>query len=354
MPEIQVRKTTVTRIASLLMAAVVGGLVAAAAVAFLDPDDGGGDPAAVTTTVTSTDTSSSSATGSGGLSAGAVYRRSASAVVEVQAGNASGTGFVIDAEGHVVTNEHVVGEAQEVEVRFATGGEEQARVVATDPSTDLAVLEVSLTGHDVTPLQLGSSADVEVGDPVYAIGNPFGLERSFTAGIVSAVDRDIRAPNNFTINDAIQTDAPVNQGNSGGPLLDSSAQVIGVVSQIASETGGNVGIGYAVPSDTVREVVDALLRDGQIERAYLGVRLAETDDGVRLGQVNPGGPADKAGLENGDLVVAVGGTAVDSASDVQGAVSSRKPDEQLRVTVRRGDDERTVTVKLGTRPASAE
>jgi putative serine protease PepD len=354
MPQIEVRKTTVTRIASLLLAAVVGGLVAAAAVAFLDPGDGGGDPAAVTTTVESSSPSSPSRSASGGLSANDVYRRSSSAVVEIQAGNATGTGFVIDAQGHVVTNEHVAGEAQSVEVRFGTGGEEQARVIATDPSTDLAVLEVDLAGHDVTPLQLGSSADVEVGDSVYAIGNPFGLERTFTAGIVSAVDRDITAPNNFTINDAIQTDAPVNQGNSGGPLLDDSAKVIGVVSQIASETGGNVGIGYAVPSDTVRDVVDALLRDGEIDRAYLGVRLTETDDGVRLGDVIEGEPADDAGLQNGDLVLQAGGRPVESASDIQGAVAQRKPGEKLEVRIRRGNDERTVTVTLGTRPAAAE
>jgi putative serine protease PepD len=352
MPQIEVRKTTVTRIASLLLAAVVGGLVAAAAVAFLDPSDGGGESAAVTTTVDSSSSSSPSA--GGGLSANEVYRRSSSAVVEIQAGNATGTGFVIDAQGHVVTNEHVAGEAQSVEVRFGTGGEEQARVVATDPSTDLAVLQVDLAGHDVTPLQLGSSADVEVGDSVYAIGNPFGLERTFTAGIVSAVDRDITAPNNFTINDAIQTDAPVNQGNSGGPLLDDSAKVVGVVSQIASETGGNVGIGYAVPSDTVRDVVDALLRDGEIERAYLGVRLTETDDGVRLGDVIEGEPADDAGLQNGDLVLQAGGRTVETASDIQGAVAARKPGQKLEVRIRRGNDERTVNVTLGTRPAAAE
>jgi putative serine protease PepD len=352
MQQIEVRKTTVTRIASLLLAAVVGGLVAAAAVAFLDPSDGGGESAAVTTTVDSSSSSSPSA--GGGLSANEVYRRSSSAVVEIQAGNATGTGFVIDAQGHVVTNEHVAGEAQSVEVRFGTGGEEQARVVATDPSTDLAVLQVDLAGHDVTPLQLGSSADVEVGDSVYAIGNPFGLERTFTAGIVSAVDRDITAPNNFTINDAIQTDAPVNQGNSGGPLLDDSAKVVGVVSQIASETGGNVGIGYAVPSDTVRDVVDALLRDGEIERAYLGVRLTETDDGVRLGDVIEGEPADDAGLQNGDLVLQAGGRTVETASDIQGAVAARKPGQKLEVRIRRGNDERTVTVTLGTRPAAAE
>ena len=260
----------------------------------------------------------------------------------------------MDSDGHVVTNQHVVDTAQTVEVRFAEGGEEQARVIATDRSTDLAVLEVDLSGHSVTPIDLGSSADVEVGDSVYAIGNPFGLERSFTAGIVSAVDRDIRAPNGFTINDAIQTDAPVNQGNSGGPLLDTEANVIGVVSQIASETGGNVGIGYAVPSDTVRDVVEALLRDGEIERAYLGVRLSETDDGVRLAAVIEGEPADDANLQSGDVVLEAAGKPVESAADIQDAVAARKPGEQLELRIRRGGDEQTVTVELGTRPPTVE
>jgi putative serine protease PepD len=348
MPEIRIRKSYATQLLALLVAAVLGGIVAAGAVLLLDDD--GAAPAASTTVTTA----STARPTSGGLSANAVYERASSAVVEIQSGNASGTGFVIDAEGHVVTNEHVVDDAQTVEVRFASGGEEQGRVVATDPSTDLAVVQVDLSGHDVTPVKLGSSAGVDVGDSVYAIGNPFGLERSFTAGIVSAVDRDITAPNNFTINDAIQTDAPVNQGNSGGPLLDTSANVIGVVSQIASETGGNVGIGYAVPSDTVRTVVDALLKDGEIERAYLGVRLQETDEGVRLSAVLPDEPAEAAGLENGDLVLEADGEAVDSADDIQGAVSAHKPGEKLELKVRRGDSEQTVTVTLGTRPPAAE
>jgi putative serine protease PepD len=345
---IVLKKSTLARTAALLAAAVLGGLVAVGAGALLDVYDD--DQTASTTT---TVTESSQPTG-GGLSPNEIYRKASGAVVEVQAGNASGTGFVVDSDGHVVTNQHVVDTAQTVEVRFAEGGEEQARVVATDRSTDLAVLEVDLSGHKVTPVELGSSAGVEVGDSVYAIGNPFGLERSFTAGIVSAVDRDIRAPNGFTINDAIQTDAPVNQGNSGGPLLDTEGNVIGVVSQIASETGGNVGIGYAVPSDTVRDVVEALLRDGEIERAYLGVRLSETDDGVRLAEVIDGEPADDANLQAGDVVLEAAGKPVESAADIQDAVSARKPGEQLELQIRRGADERTVTVELGTRPAAVE
>jgi putative serine protease PepD len=347
---IELRKSTVARSASLLAAAILGGLVAVGAGALLDVY-GDEEPAAATTTTT---VNRSSRPTGGGLTPNEIYKRASDAVVEVQAGNASGTGFVVDTDGHVVTNEHVVGTARTVQLRFAEGGEEQARVIATDRSTDLAVLDVDISGHNVTPMELGSSAGVEVGDSVYAIGNPFGLERSFTAGIVSAVDRDIRAPNGFTISDAIQTDAPVNQGNSGGPLLDTEGNVIGVVSQIASETGGNVGIGYAVPSDTVGDVVEALLRDGEIERAYLGVRLAETDEGVRLANVIDGEPAAKAKLQAGDLVLEAAGKPVETAADIQNAVAARKPGQELELKIRRGGDERTVTVELGTRPPAVE
>jgi putative serine protease PepD len=352
MRSIELQKSTLTRLGSLLMAAVVGGLVAAGAVVLLDPNaDESPSSAAATATTTTTSESARPRTG---LSPNAIYERAESAVVGIQAGNASGTGFVIDAQGHVVTNEHVVANAENVEISFAQGGTEQGRVIATDPSTDLAVIEVDLSGHDVTPLQLDPSTDVEVGDSVYAIGNPFGLERSLTAGIVSAVDRAIEAPNGFTINDAIQTDAPVNQGNSGGPLLDDAGNVIGVVSQIASQSGGNVGIGYAVPSDTVRDVVDALLADGQIERGYLGVRLEETDQGIRLGDVIAGGPAADAGLQTGDIVLEAGGQPVETADDLQTAVAAKKPGEKLQLTIRRGTDERTVSVTLGTRPSEVQ
>jgi putative serine protease PepD len=348
MTQIQIRKSFIARTLTLLVAALVGGFVAAGAVVLLDDDDAAA-PAASTTTVTR-----SSARPTSGNAIAEIYRAAAPAVVEIQAGNASGTGFVIDSQGHIVTNEHVVSDNETVEIRFADDGEEQGRVVATDPSTDIALIKVDLAGHDITPVDFGTSGAVEVGDPVYAIGNPFGLERTITAGIVSALDRDITAPNNFTINGVIQTDAPVNRGNSGGPLLDADGNVIGVVSQIQSETGGNVGIGYAVPSDTVSKVVETLKTGGAIERGYLGVRLTETDDGVRLADVLPGEPAEKAGLENGDLVLEAGGQAVESSSDIQDAVSARKPGEKLEVKVRRGDAEQNLTVTLGTRPPAAE
>src|SRR5215216_6335803 len=302
MPEIQVRKSIATQLIALLFAAVLGGLVAAGTVVLLDDDTA---PAAATTTVVTNSTRPTSA----GLSAGDIYKNSQSAVVEIQAGNATGTGFVIDEEGHLVTNNHVVGDSQTVSIRFADESEEQGRVIGTDPSTDIALV---------------------------------------------AVDRDITAPNHFTINDVIQTDAPVNPGNSGGPLLDASGNVIGVVSQIQSENGGNIGIGYAVPSDTVRNVVGTLKSGSEVEHAYLGVRLQETDNGVSLSAVLAGEPGQKAGMQTDDVVLEADGEKIESASDIQRAVDAHKPGDKLVLKVRRGGDERTVTVTLGTRPPAAE
>ena len=207
----------------------------------------------------------------------------------------------------------------------------------------------------MTPLELGSAASMQVGDAVAAIGSPFGLEGTLTAGIVSALDRDIRAPNGFTIDGAIQTDAALNGGSSGGPLLDSAGRVIGISSQIESRTGGNVGIGYAVPIETAKRVVDELLQSGEVQHAYLGVGLEDEpaeDGGVPLSEIADGGPADDAGLRAGDVIVAVGGDEVATPEDVRDAIDSRDPGDEVEVRVRRGDDTRTVTVTLGERPAT--
>ena len=256
-----------------------------------------------------------------------IYRRAGPGVVQIIAGSAAsadgsfspfgpqgrtalGSGFVIDRTGHIVTNYHVVEGAEEVAVNFSSGDEQvPATVVGVDPSTDLAVLKVDVSGSALTPLPLGDSDGVEVGDPVVAIGNPFGLERTVTAGIVSALQREITAPNGFTIDHAIQTDASINHGNSGGPLLDAQGEVIGVNSQIQSGgVDGNVGIGFAVPVNTVRQIASQLIETGKVERAFLGIemqtitpelagsfRLA-VDHGVLISAVRPGSPAEKAGL----------------------------------------------------------
>lgn len=293
-----------------------------------------------------------------------LYRRTAPGVVELdvqrqsqgqsgfpQESSATGSGFVIDEQGHIVTNQHVVGDAETATVRFANGDEAAARVVGTDPSTDVAVLELR-GDRDVTPLDLGSSDSLQVGQAVAAIGSPFGLEGTLTSGIISGLDRDIQAPNGFTISGAIQTDAALNHGNSGGPLLDSRGRVIGIAAQIASESGGNVGVGYAVPVDTVNKVVDQLLETGRVEHAYMGVVLGEAEGGgVPLVSVRDGGPAARAGLRAGDVVIAIGGKDVSSPDDVRAAVDARQPGDTVTVQVRRGGQTRTFDVELGERPA---
>ena len=296
-----------------------------------------------------------------------LYKRTSPGVVQITArdgvevpgrfaprgGAPTGSGFVIDREGRVVTNQHVVGEADRVEVRFDAGDEVSARVVGTDPSTDVALLQLEDVPDDLQPVELGSSASLEIGDPVIAIGSPFGLQGTVTSGIVSALGRELRAPDGFTIDGAVQTDAALNQGNSGGPLIDGAGRVVGMNSQIASESGGNDGVGYAVPIETVRSVVRELQEDGRVEHSYLGVTLADAESGgARIGQVRPGTAADEGGLRPGDIVVEAAGERVATGEDLRRAVSEREPGDELELRVRRGGQTTTVTVELGTRPQS--
>jgi S1-C subfamily serine protease len=337
-----------------------------------------------------------SATPAAGESAGAtaVYERVKDSVVEVTTAGVSadsfgpfgggepvqgvGSGFVVDGQGHVVTNQHVVDGAQRVTVTYADGSEREAQVVGTDPSTDLAVLKVSDPPASARPLQLADPSSIEVGEPVIAIGSPYGLEGTLTAGVVSALDRDIRAPNGRTITGVVQTDAAINHGNSGGPLLDAEGRVIGVNAQIESESGGSVGIGFAIPSGTVRSVVGQLVQGQEVKHPYLGVEIATVSPdaaadmgaprrgGVALVGVVEGSPADRAGLKaatgsetrdgvevpsGGDLVTAVDGEAVESSEDLQSAIAARKPGEKVTLTVYRDGQRRTVAVTVGTQPS---
>jgi S1-C subfamily serine protease len=349
-----------------------------------------------TTVVRQGDTTASpvaSFQGADGNPVGDIYREAAPGVVQVtsnvvaedpifgeQRGQSLGSGFVIDRRGHIVTNFHVVDGADEVYVNFSSDDRLKAEIVGADPSTDLALLKVDAEQRALTPLELGDSEAVQVGDEVLAIGNPFGLSRTATAGIVSALHREIQAPSGFTIDKVIQTDAQINQGNSGGPLFDAEGRVIGVNTQIATAgSEGNVGIGFAVPVNTVKAVVSELLESGRVNHPYLGVTmqtidetLAKTfrlpvDKGVLIAEVTPGSPAADAGLRGGntpvvvegesyvlggDVVTHVDGNAVDSADQVQEIVASKEPGDQLDVEVRRGSDSTTVKVKLGRRPTS--
>jgi len=242
-----------------------------------------------------------------------------------------------------------------VRVRFGEGARVSPRVVGTDPPADLALLKIDPAGQKLTPLALGSSKDLKVGQPAIAIGSPFRLEGTLTTGVVSALGRSITAPNNFTISNVVQTDAAINPGNSGGPLLDANGGVIGINAQIATSTQANSGVGFAVPIDTAKQVLPQLKRGIQIKRAYLGVETgdAETASGALVSAVVPGGPADEAGLQAGDVVVSIAGRAVTKSDEVAAVVGAKKPGDSVKVAVRRGGDARTLDVKLGTRPDQA-
>jgi putative serine protease PepD len=291
----------------------------------------------------------------------ALYERVSPGVVSIEvstaAGGGSGSGFVLDRDGYILTNDHVVDGAQAVRVRFGTGGAPvTARVVGADPSTDLALLKIDPDGRNLTPLALGSSKALKVGQPAIAIGSPFRLEGTLTTGVISALGRTITAPNNFTIDNVVQTDAAINPGNSGGPLLDASGRVVGINAQIATSTQSNSGVGFAIPIDTAKQILAQLKSGQEIKRAYLGVSTgdAETGSGAVVGDVVAGGPADAAGLRAGDRIVSVAGHEVVRSDDVAAAIASLEPGREVKVQVQRGDGERTVTVKLGTRPAQAQ
>jgi putative serine protease PepD len=339
-----------------------------------------------------------------GLTINQIYRRVAPGVVQVtatqvvttpavdpffgspfpqaQQTKALGSGFVIDKAGHVVTNYHVVEGARAVEVSFSNNESLKARIVGSDPSTDVAVLQVDAHSRALTPLTLGNSDGVHVGDSVVAIGNPFGLERTVTTGIVSALQRVIQAPNDYSIDHVIQTDAALNKGNSGGPLLDGRGDVIGVNSQI--QTGGtvaqgNVGVGFAVPINTVKTVAAQIIRTGHAEHAFLGVTAQPVTDaahklfrlpsshGLLVETVQPGSAAAKAGLRagkekatvagvtyplGGDLIDTAEGVRLYSIDQLRDAIAGKKPGDEVELGVFRGDKHLTITVKLGRQPST--
>ena len=288
--------------------------------------------------------------------AGAVYANASPAVVSIRAGAGSGTGFLTNSQGQVVTNAHVVGDSKRVTVRFGDeGGTIDADVLGRDPSTDLAVLSVDERDipKGVKPLQFADSRGVQVGDLAIAIGNPFGLDRTATEGIVSGIGRSIEAPNGFSIDEVIQTDAPINPGNSGGPLLDDAARVIGVNSQIATAgSQGNVGVGFAVPSNTVRQVVPRLARGESIDRGYLGVTTSDAaaGGGAEVQAVVPGGPAERAGLQPGDVIKRADGKPVTESSDVAAIIATRAPGDEIELEVDRSGSDEKLKAKLDKRP----
>jgi putative serine protease PepD len=344
-------------------AVVLAAGAGAATYAALDDSPSSGSPVAVAGTP-------AAATSGGTVSD--VYDRANDSVVEITvtlgsgsnempgvpggsgASQAQGSGFVYDANGHVVTNAHVVDNATSVKVRFANGNTYDATVVGTDPSTDLAVLDVDAPSSELTPLTLADSSALEVGQEVVAIGSPFGLENTVTSGIVSALDRSMQAPNGYTINGAVQTDAAINHGNSGGPLLDLEGRVIGVNSQIESDSGGSDGVGFAVPSNTVKSIVSQLVDGGSVEHAYLGVGLTEPqggEAGALVTEVRSATPAANAGLQSGDRITSVDGDSVASVQQLQSAIDTRRPGDTVKLGYVRDGASHTVNVTLGTRPS---
>jgi len=338
------------------------------------------------------------------LTVNEIYRRAAPGVVQVtatqvvtsprvdpffgypfpsqQQAEALGSGFVIDKAGHIVTNYHVVKGARSVDVSFSNNESMKAKIVGTDPSTDVAVLQVDAHSRALTPLSLGNSDLVHVGDSVVAIGNPFGYDRTVTAGIVSALQRVIQAPNSYSIDHVIQTDAALNKGNSGGPLLNANGNVIGVNSQIStgnSGSSGNVGVGFAVPINTVTTVAAQIIKSGRVEHAFLGIAAQPVtgsaaklfrlpvSHGLLVARVQPGSGAAKAGLRagtqnatlagetyplGGDLLASIDGAQLYSVDQLRDVIGSKKPGDDVKLRVYRGDRQRTVTVTLGRQPST--
>jgi S1-C subfamily serine protease len=335
--------------------------------------------------------------GEQGLDAEAIYEATAPGVVTIISvfgrggeatlgGSGLGSGFVVDERGHVATNAHVVASgrsaplepAKRVFVEFADGNRVPAEVLGADPFSDVALLEIDPGGLTLTPLELGSSETLAVGEPVAAIGSPFGERQSLSIGVISALDRDIESLTRFQIGDAIQTDAAINQGNSGGPLLDAEGRVLGINAQIRSTSGGGVGVGYAIPVDTVRRSLEQLEREGEVSYGYLGVssqdlypQLADrlgvdAEAGALVTQVAEGSPAEETGLdagegtitfqgqpdipEGGDVIVAADGREIDRHTNLADVIETRAPGTEVELEVVRGDEHRDVTVTLADRP----
>jgi putative serine protease PepD len=335
----------------LAAAAVIGGGAGAVATNAFNGDSG-----TTVRTITNTRTVAST-TGSTVESPHDVYQNAKDSVAYITTQVGTGSGFVVSDDGYLVTNAHVVeGANGQIKAKIGDGKTLNATLVGQDASTDLALLKVDAT--NLKPLALGDSSTVEVGDPAYAIGNPFGLDRTLTTGVISALQRQISSPNGFSIDDVLQTDAAINPGNSGGPLFNAQGQVIGVNSQIESTSNtsdggqaGNVGIGFAIPSNTVKSVVSQLRASGKVAHAYLGVQTQDNSGGgAQVAAITSGGPAATGGLQTGDVITSIGGKAVTDSTSLSSVVDAHKVGDQVQVQVTRNGSKKTLTVKLGQRP----
>ena len=369
-----------------LAAALAGGAVAAVATASIERTHRTVTVRELVDTAPAADSTTSTSGAADGRSLEDIYKADAPGVVSVittlKDGQAEGSGIVLDTSGYILTNEHVIAGARGVRVSFSNSDNVTARVVGSDRSTDLAVLKVNLPASALHPLPLGNSGSVEVGDAVVAIGNPFGLDRTLTAGIVSALHRQISAPNYFTIGNAIQTDAAINHGNSGGPLLDRFGAVIGINAQLPSnsDVNGNVGVGFAIPIDVAKAVIPQLEQTGHAEHPWLGLDgdtidtgLANAEhvaakQGVLIENVFADSPIAKAGLVGGhssvvvngmsyciggDVITAIDGEPVGSIATLQGVLATHHPGDALMLhVVHSGGGAKDYRVVLGTQPQS--
>jgi S1-C subfamily serine protease len=307
-----------------------------------------------------------------GMTVNQIYRSASPGVVDIKVTSVSsgggfgpfgggsqqtqgeGAGVVYDTKGDILTDEHVVSGAQSVTVSFQNGQTAPAKVLGTDPSTDVAVIHVNVPASQLHPIPFADSSAAQVGDPVVAIGSPFSLPETTTRGIVSQVGRSITAPNNYTITGAVQTDAAINPGNSGGPLLDANARVLGLNDQIQTNSGSSAGVGFAVPSNTVARIANEIIAGHPIKHAYVGVDLSPSSTGgAQVKGVQSGAPASNAGVKSGDLITAVNGKPVSSTEQFIATVDSYTPGQSVTLTIKRGSQTRQVHLTLGTRPASA-
>jgi S1-C subfamily serine protease len=356
-------------VALMTATAVLGGAVTTGGLALTGAL--GGDGGTGTTTAVPASNGGSSDTSASRLDAKSIYASASPGVVEISAtgtgstlpnpfgrgsspSTSTGSGFVVDGKGHIVTAAHVVDGATSIKVTFSDGTSRTATLAGKDDGTDVAVLKVDPSGLTLHPLALGSSASLEVGDAVVAIGSPFGYEESMSTGVVSGLDRTIQAPNGYTVAHAIQTDAALNPGNSGGPILDSSGRVIGIADQIATNGSSDQssGVGFAVPIDLVADELDNLAAGQTVEHAYLGVSTTESTGatGALVGSVASGGPAASAGVKAGDVVTSIDGKRITGSSDLVAAIADRAPGDRVELTVRRGSETLTLTATLGTQP----
>jgi S1-C subfamily serine protease len=370
------RRGGLRRAGTIVAAWLAGGLLVVGVLLGAGALGGGSDKTVTTireaaaTTQTVADT-----TTSGGTSDEALYESTSPGVVEIKAtikgeaeaafgqepqageSSATGSGFEVDEEGTVVTAAHVVDEATSVKVILQDGTTHSAEVLGVDDASDLAVIRFDPEGATLHPLELGDSSALKVGASVAAIGAPFEYAWSFSTGIVSGLDRTIEAPNGFTVAHAIQTDAAVNPGNSGGPLLDAEGEVIGVVDQIATDGSADQssGVGFAVPSSLVASELKQLEAGETVEHAYLGVATStdESVDGAEVGEIALGSPAARAGLKQGDAITELDGEAIADTEDLVAAIAEREPGEEITLKVRRGSAISSLKVKLGRQPSES-